>query len=95
MSGIEVIKSDLQKHPRCPHGPTLLFSRIVDGQPRNFFSCSACRDKKDCNFFVWEDERNKVSVAKSKAWDKERQKLVGNLNHRKAYINLNKVSMYM
>lgn len=24
---------------------------------RRFYACSACRDRKDCNFFQWEDEK--------------------------------------
>lgn len=91
MSGIEVIKSDLQQHPKCPHGPTLLFSRSVDGQPKKFFACAACRDRKDCSFFLWHDDAHKVSAAKTKAWEKEKVKFLGGLNHRKAFINLNKV----
>lgn len=91
MSGVQVVKGDLQKHPTCPHGPTLLFSRLIDGQPKNFFACSACRDRKDCTFFLWEDEADKVSAAKKKAREQERVKFLGGLNHRKVYINLNKV----
>lgn len=91
MSGIEVIKSNLQNHPKCPHGPTLLFSRLVNGEPKKFFSCSACRDRKDCKFFLWEDELEKVSAAKKKVWEKEKIGFLGGLNHRKIYIQLNKV----
>lgn len=91
MSGVEVIRSDLRKHPCCPHGPTLLFSRLVDGQPKNFFSCSACRDRKDCKFFMWENELDKMSEAKKKAWKLEKNKFLEGLNHRKLYVYLNKV----
>lgn len=93
MSGIEVVKSDLQYHPTCPHGPTLLFTRLINEKAKNFFSCAACRDRKDCKFFLWEDEWHKMSVAvkNSKAWEIEREKFLGELNHTKLYINLNKV----
>ncbi|XP_074085785.1 rRNA N(6)-adenosine-methyltransferase ZCCHC4 isoform X3 [Macrotis lagotis] len=40
-------------------GPTLLFVRVNQGkeEARRFYACSACRDRKDCNFFQWEDEK--------------------------------------
>uniref|UniRef100_A0A1A8BBG0 Zinc finger, CCHC domain containing 4 n=1 Tax=Nothobranchius kadleci TaxID=1051664 RepID=A0A1A8BBG0_NOTKA len=49
--------------PCCPHGPTLLFEKGRGG--RRFYACSACRDRKDCSFFQWEDE--KVSEARLRA----------------------------
>ena len=39
--------SDLSAHPRCPHGPTLLFSRA----DKQFYACSAYRDRKHCAFY--------------------------------------------
>ncbi|XP_063165986.1 rRNA N6-adenosine-methyltransferase ZCCHC4 isoform X2 [Candoia aspera] len=53
--------------PECPHGPTLLFTRILQGKEkgRRFYACSACRGRKDCNFFQWEDE--KISEARLSA----------------------------
>ncbi|XP_044252568.1 rRNA N6-adenosine-methyltransferase ZCCHC4 isoform X2 [Tribolium madens] len=48
MSGVEVIIEDLQSHPWCPHGPTLLFS--------------PCRDRKLCPFFLYEDEKHKYKT---------------------------------
>lgn len=40
-------------------GPTLLFVKVNQGkeETRKFYACSACRDRKDCNFFQWEDEK--------------------------------------
>ncbi|XP_041127088.1 rRNA N6-adenosine-methyltransferase ZCCHC4 [Polyodon spathula] len=59
--GIEVIlnKEGLEKAPSCPHGPTLLFVKSSKGMERGrrFYACSACRDRRDCNFFQWEDEK--------------------------------------
>ncbi|KAF4788270.1 zinc finger CCHC-type containing 4 [Turdus rufiventris] len=45
--------------PSCPHGPALLFVKTSQGKEegRRFYACSACRDRKDCNFFQWEDEK--------------------------------------
>ncbi|KAB0368402.1 hypothetical protein FD755_020168 [Muntiacus reevesi] len=60
-SGVEaVLSSDpATPAPLCPHGPTLLFVKVNQGkeEPRRFYACSACRDRKDCNFFQWEDEK--------------------------------------
>ncbi|XP_068134395.1 rRNA N6-adenosine-methyltransferase ZCCHC4 isoform X2 [Hyperolius riggenbachi] len=67
--GIEVLLSDQirQSAPHCPHGPTLLFVKSSHGKEhgRKFYACSACRDRKDCKFFQWEDE--KVSEARHQA----------------------------
>ncbi|XP_070228329.1 rRNA N6-adenosine-methyltransferase ZCCHC4 isoform X3 [Bos mutus] len=60
-SGVEVVLSSdpATPAPLCPHGPTLLFVKVNQGkeETRRFYACSACRDRKDCNFFLWEDEK--------------------------------------
>uniref|UniRef100_A0A8C2GBJ9 Zinc finger, CCHC domain containing 4 n=1 Tax=Cyprinus carpio TaxID=7962 RepID=A0A8C2GBJ9_CYPCA len=66
IGGIEVIiqnESD-KTGPWCPHGPALLFEKNVNGKEkgRRFYACSACRDRKHCNFFQWADE--KISEAR-------------------------------
>lgn len=40
-------------------GPALLFVKTSQGKEegRRFYACSACRDRKDCKFFQWEDEK--------------------------------------
>uniref|UniRef100_A0A8C0VS48 GRF-type domain-containing protein n=1 Tax=Cyanistes caeruleus TaxID=156563 RepID=A0A8C0VS48_CYACU len=40
--------------PICPE-----FIETYQGKEegRRFYACSACRDRKDCNFFQWEDEK--------------------------------------
>ncbi|CAB1414006.1 unnamed protein product [Pleuronectes platessa] len=58
--GIEVILPEGGKPaPCCPHGPTLLFEKVSKGEGtgRRFYACSACRDRKDCSFFQWEDDK--------------------------------------
>ncbi|XP_039607534.1 rRNA N6-adenosine-methyltransferase ZCCHC4 [Polypterus senegalus] len=59
--GLQVILNEEveAKAPSCPHGPTLLFVKYnkKEGAHRRFYACSACRDRKDCNFFQWEDEK--------------------------------------
>jgi hypothetical protein len=44
---VTVVIKDLENHPHCQHGPTLLFS----SDDTQFYSCAAFRDKKDCNFY--------------------------------------------
>ncbi|XP_019497933.1 PREDICTED: zinc finger CCHC domain-containing protein 4 [Hipposideros armiger] len=60
-SGVEVVlpSDPATPAPLCPHGPTLLFVKVSQGkeETRRFYACSACRDRKDCNFFQWEDEK--------------------------------------
>ncbi|PSN36470.1 Zinc finger CCHC domain-containing protein 4 [Blattella germanica] len=57
ITDVEYLASDTSENPRCPHGPTLLFKRLVEGVEKSFYACSACRDRKDCNFFLWADEK--------------------------------------
>ncbi|XP_076856069.1 rRNA N(6)-adenosine-methyltransferase ZCCHC4 [Brachyhypopomus gauderio] len=63
---VEVIvqSEDDKTAPQCPHGPTVLFQVTCEGtrNGRRFYACSACRDRKECNFFQWENE--KISEAK-------------------------------
>lgn len=88
---MEVIIKDLKDHPQCAHGPTILFSREMKGTRRNFFACSACRERKHCSFFLWEDERNKLTTSKRNIWEQEKIKYLKNINHRKMFTTLNKV----
>uniref|UniRef100_K1PYR9 General transcription and DNA repair factor IIH helicase subunit XPD n=1 Tax=Magallana gigas TaxID=29159 RepID=K1PYR9_MAGGI len=44
--------------PECAHGPALMFVRYSGSDAgRRFFACSAFRDRKDCSFFQWCDEK--------------------------------------
>jgi hypothetical protein len=61
----------------------LLFKRVVNGEEKSFFACSACRDRKDCSFFLWAEE--KVTTNKKSAWDLERKRLIPKINHAKLY----------
>lgn len=47
---ISVLIQDMTNHPHCrSHGPALLFSRRIPGQPvQQFFACSAVRDRNAC-----------------------------------------------
>ncbi|XP_038132377.1 rRNA N6-adenosine-methyltransferase ZCCHC4 [Cyprinodon tularosa] len=73
-TGLEVLFPEEGKTaPCCAHGPTLLFEKVGSGgaRGRRFYACSACRDRKDCSFFQWEDE--KVSEASVLAREAEIQ----------------------
>merc|ERR1711931_139379 len=53
-----VLDIEIEDRPCCEHGPTLLFERFFkDKTSRKFFACSACRDRKQCTFFQWQDEK--------------------------------------
>ncbi|XP_066488511.1 rRNA N6-adenosine-methyltransferase ZCCHC4 [Tiliqua scincoides] len=74
--------------PHCPHGPTLLFSKRLEDKEegRRFYACSACRERKDCNFFQWENE--KVSEARLLAREKYNQ------SHRPPFSHAENVTRY-
>ncbi|XP_014746964.1 PREDICTED: zinc finger CCHC domain-containing protein 4 [Sturnus vulgaris] len=74
--------------PSCPHGPALLFVKTSQGREegRRFYACSACRDRKDCNFFQWEDE--KVSEARLAAREEY------NRNHQPSFTHRQNVDRY-
>lgn len=90
MSGVEVIIEDLSTHPSCVHGPTLLFSRDIDGHKRYYYACSACRDRKKCSFFVWKDELEKYVNKKINKQILDHNKVI---NHRSLFLQLNKVKL--
>ncbi|XP_007496710.1 rRNA N6-adenosine-methyltransferase ZCCHC4 isoform X2 [Monodelphis domestica] len=82
-SGVEVLVSQdtSPSPPQCPHGPTLLFVKVSQGkeEARRFYACSACRDRKDCNFFQWEDE--KLSEARLAARETHNRRCQPPLSH--------------
>uniref|UniRef100_A0A1B0FHU2 CTCHY-type domain-containing protein n=1 Tax=Glossina morsitans morsitans TaxID=37546 RepID=A0A1B0FHU2_GLOMM len=52
-SGKLLIKcEDETRHPRCPHGPTLLFYMKDKGPEEGFYACAAYRDRKLCSYNV-------------------------------------------
>ena len=71
-------------NPMCKHGPTVLFEReSAKGDKivtRQFYACSAFRDRKDCPFFMWKDKVSKgkpTTMMKSKSIKKKLQTLSG------------------
>ncbi|XP_073845805.1 rRNA N(6)-adenosine-methyltransferase ZCCHC4 [Musca autumnalis] len=45
-------------HPRCVHGPTILFYYEDQGPEHGYYGCSAYRDKKLCSFHLPASELN-------------------------------------
>lgn len=72
--GVQVIIEDLDEHPKCSHGPTILFSTHL-GQ--RYFSCSCYRDLKFCPF--------KVNLEDYLANPKKYQALYHPINHYLSY----------
>ncbi|KAK7910214.1 hypothetical protein WMY93_014898 [Mugilogobius chulae] len=89
--GIELVLHEKDRPaPCCPHGPTLLFEKICEegAKGRRFYACSACRDRKDCNFFQWEDE--KVSEARRLAREEENKSKMPPFTHKQYCARLKK-----
>ncbi|XP_076060441.1 rRNA N(6)-adenosine-methyltransferase ZCCHC4 isoform X2 [Oratosquilla oratoria] len=72
-------------------GPTIIFKRNTypgcDG--RQFYACAACRDKKDCHFFHWVDE--KISEEKRTRWQEQIDLARPSETHSQEYDRLCKV----
>ena len=61
----DVLELDtLAIHPFCKHGPTILFSN----DKKKFYSCSACRNHKMCNFYAEHNESKPISEEKLTTW---------------------------
>ncbi|XP_066139942.1 rRNA N6-adenosine-methyltransferase ZCCHC4 [Euwallacea fornicatus] len=88
--GIKVITESLNTHPCCPHGPTLLFSTLINNQEKRFFGCAACRDRKLCSFFMWDDKPRKV-LDSQKVWQEKGVKFSKGICHRRLFIRLNQI----
>lgn len=66
---IKVVVEDVSAHPLCPHGPTLLFQRILDdtNSVEEFFACAAYRNPKECSFRTVKKDAGDSLMAQSKA----------------------------
>lgn len=91
-SGVEVTVENVESHPFCPHGPTLMFERYtVDGKKsgRKFYACSACRNRTDCKFFHWVDD--KFSSEHEEFWKFQRKMAEPPHTHEEYMRRLNKI----
>jgi len=67
----------------CILGPALLFERYVSTEslPRRYYACSACRSRKECQFFQWADRQKS-----------QKQSLVNHQEQEDMYQQLHKAS---
>lgn len=84
LSPVEVVVEDLLSHPLCLHGPTLLFN----SEKGRYFSCSLCRNRKDCTVHIDEEDWQKENVKKR---NEKYYKLIPKLNKAAAWTNFNEV----
>lgn len=80
---IDFVKENPKNNPHCSHGPTLLFCRDVKGQRKKFYACAACRDRKDCSFFLWEDDKKRY---KEDFWKQKEKEQLRGINHKKKFL---------
>ncbi|KAK6621992.1 hypothetical protein RUM44_001799 [Polyplax serrata] len=71
--------------------PTILFKRLR-GKTKEFYACSACRDRKDCNFFVPASDLAKNSTRELSQHWKNQQKIIlttiNNENRHETYLKM-------
>ncbi|XP_014216966.1 zinc finger CCHC domain-containing protein 4 [Copidosoma floridanum] len=80
---------NLKDHPECIHGPALLFGRENEGEEKKFYTCSACRDRKLCTFYLEYDKE--PSKYEKHAWEQEKKKYAASYNHAKLFIFYNQL----
>lgn len=86
---MECFWSDLNKHPQCPHGPTLLFGTYENGKLEKFYVCAACRERKMCKFYLKEGE--KLTKQQATKWEQERKQFMSRYHHRQLYVRFNDI----
>ncbi|GFO49788.1 Zinc finger cchc domain-containing protein 4 [Plakobranchus ocellatus] len=64
-------------HPSCPHGPAILFEQFDQATKtvRQFFACSAFRDKSKCSFHQWVDEKHDKPSHESNTFSHKKHRL--------------------
>lgn len=83
-NAVELLRDDSGRIPCCQHGPGLLFMRMgtcSKNDARPFYACSACRRRKDCNFFVWKDESSRCT----RDWDVVKKEVLPSFTHEQLY----------
>ncbi|XP_050725456.1 rRNA N6-adenosine-methyltransferase ZCCHC4-like [Eriocheir sinensis] len=88
--GVVVVEGAEPHNPACVHGPTVLFERFLsDGSTRRFYACAACRDRKDCAFFLWADQT--LGRRKRELWAGMCRERQHRLTHHERYQKLSRV----
>jgi hypothetical protein len=74
----DVLKLEqIDSNPFCHHGPTVLFT----DSKKEFYSCSACRDKKLCQFYFKLEENGKKSIPESKMNEWKQRYMIAQQNY--------------
>lgn len=90
-NAVELLCDDSDRIPCCKHGPGLLFMRVgtcSKNDARPFYACSACRRRKDCNFFVWKDESSRCT----RDWNVVKKEVLPSFTHEQLYSRSLKLS---
>lgn len=89
-SCIELLSDGSDNVLCCKHGPALLFRRLGTGSKncaRPFYACSACRQRKDCSFFVWKDEASRCGFH----WDVVKRRVLPTWTHEQLHARFLKL----
>ncbi|XP_034254878.1 rRNA N6-adenosine-methyltransferase ZCCHC4 isoform X2 [Thrips palmi] len=73
----------------CSKRPTILFKRTIDGEEQKFYACAACRDRKDCNFFL--KQGDEWTSQKQAHWDTRRKHILPSIDRRQLSERLEKI----
>ncbi|XP_014600984.1 PREDICTED: zinc finger CCHC domain-containing protein 4 [Polistes canadensis] len=81
--------SQIDKYPLlyCKHGPAVLFEQYVNGLIKRSYVCSACRDRKECRFYLRYGEQ--LTKHQQIVWETEKKKMNNSYDHQKLFIHLN------
>uniref|UniRef100_A0A146MBW8 Zinc finger CCHC domain-containing protein 4 n=1 Tax=Lygus hesperus TaxID=30085 RepID=A0A146MBW8_LYGHE len=79
MSTLQVDCTNLHSNPSCPHGPMVKFIKSIQGNPQEYFACTACRNPKDCPFSLKCGE--KFSAVKIRALSDAKRQMAPKLSH--------------
>lgn len=89
MAIVKVDVSNLESNPQCTHGPTLKFTRLVCDKRVTFYACSAYRDRKDCPFYLLEDE--KFTETKTLRWEAAKNDMIEKYDRDFLFNNFNNI----
>ena len=66
--GTKIILEDLNEHPWCDHGPSILFEK---NGGEKYYACAAFRNRKQCSFFM-----KNSNISKTKKYERPQQKSI-------------------
>lgn len=86
---VTVVLKDPTDNPCCPHGPTLLLSKMVKDKEKKFYICAAQRDRKFCPFRMAEGGKPKSS----EFWKQQAENFLKGIDHKKMFSLLNEIKL--